>query len=142
MSSGISVTPTIQKAYRAALVARQNSHSPYSRFKVGAALQLRGKAEPIAGCNVENASYGATVCAERVALHGAVAQFGRIEPEFLIVVTGEAAATVPCALCLQSLAEFCPDSMPVYLGNEQAIQRQLLFCELLPHAFRQFQISP
>ncbi len=68
------LTSAVENAYKAALMARAHSHSPYSRFKVGAALQIQGKTDSVGGCNVENASYGATICAERVALTRAVAE--------------------------------------------------------------------
>jgi homotetrameric cytidine deaminase len=129
----------IQKAYKIALKARRNSHSPYSKFKVGAALKLKGEDEAIGGCNVENASYGATMCAERTALFRAVAEHGKIKPEFLVIVTGEKNATAPCGLCLQALAEFCADDMKVYLGNEQEILVEKEFKDFLPHAFRVFE---
>jgi len=134
------LTSAVENAYKAALMARAHSHSPYSRFKVGAALQIQGKTDSVGGCNVENASYGATVCAERVALWTAVAQFGQVAPEFLVVVTAEDKATVPCALCLQALAEFCSDELPIYLGNEKAIQVEYRLKDLLPHPFRSFTV--
>ena len=136
------VTADVEKAYRAALNARTRSHSPYSRFAVGAALKLTGQDNAIGGCNVENASFGATICAERVALHSAVSQFGGdLKPEFMIVVTGEKEATVPCALCLQSMAEFCGDDFTIYLGNEAALLRKLTLKDLLPLPFRSFEVS-
>ncbi len=138
---GMKLTQAVENAYKSALKARLHSHSPYSRFKVGAALQLRGHVPAVGGCNVENASYGGTVCAERVALHAAVAQFGKIEPEFLVVVTDEEKATVPCALCLQTLAEFCADDFKIYLGNERAIQAEYTLKQLLPHPFRSFVVG-
>ncbi len=128
----------VEKAYKIALASRQNSHSPYSKFKVGAALKLADVDLAIGGCNVENVSFGATMCAERTALFAAVAKYGKIRPEFLVVVTGEPKATVPCGLCLQALAEFCPDDMKVYLGNEDAILEQKTFKDFLPFAFRAF----
>lgn len=133
------VSQDVEKAYKQALSSRSHSYSPYSRFAVGAAVQVRGVDLPIGGCNVENASYGATICAERVALHAAVSLYGHIDPEFIVVVTGEAKATVPCALCLQTLAEFCKDDCLVYLGNEQTLLQKYTLKELLPHPFRNFQ---
>lgn len=134
------VTNAVEKAYKQALRARKNSHSPYSRFKVGAALGLKGKPEAIPGCNVENASFGATMCAERTALFAAVAIHGaKIKPDFLVIVTGEPEATVPCGLCLQALAEFCSDKMDVYLGNEEGLREKKKFSDFLPHAFRVFE---
>jgi cytidine deaminase len=129
----------VEKAYKQALSSRSHSYSPYSRFAVGAALKLRGKSQSIGGCNVENASFGATMCAERAALHTAVASEGEIDPEFIVIVTAEAKATVPCALCLQSLAEFCSDGFVVYLGNEKQILKKYTLHELLPHPFRHFK---
>lgn len=129
----------VQKAYKIAKVTRQQAHAPYSHFKVGAALKLKNVEEAIGGCNVENASFGATMCAERTALFSSVAQYGKIQPEFLVIVTGEAKATVPCGLCLQALAEFCPDEMKVYLGNEHDLIAEKTFKDFLPHAFRVFE---
>lgn len=135
------ITPdkTLERAYKQALASRHHSHSPYSNFAVGAALKVKGHDQPVGGCNIENASYGATICAERVALHTAVAQHGTLALEFIVVVTAETDATVPCALCLQALAEFCADDFTVYLANETAILKQYRFSELLPHPFRAFQ---
>ena len=137
----MAISAQVDKAYKAALKARNNAHSPYSRFKVGAALQVAGETEAFGGCNIENASFGGTVCAERVAVFQAVARLGKIKPEFLVVVTNEEKATVPCALCLQVLAEFCSDDMPIYLGNEKSIQKEYRFKDLLPHAFRSFEVK-
>ena len=133
-------TLSVEKAYKQALKARKNAHAPYSKFKVGAALKLKGQEEVALGCNVENASFGATMCAERTALFSAVALGGsKIKPEFLVIVTAEKEATVPCGLCLQALAEFCPDKMDVYLGNEEGLLAKKKFSDFLPHAFRAFE---
>jgi cytidine deaminase len=132
----------IEKAYQVALAARKNAHAPYSKFHVGAAVKLKGVPEPVPGCNVENASFGATFCAERTALVQAVARYGRPQPEFVIVVTAEEKATVPCALCLQVMAEFCPDGMPVILANTKGIQKEYKLKDLLPHPFRSFEAKP
>lgn len=131
----------VEKAYKAALKARTCSYSPYSKFAVGAAVQIEGESEPIAGCNVENASYGATICAERAAVLQAVSRFGRIRPEFVVVVTGEENCTVPCAQCLQVLAEFCTDDTKIYLGNENGLQKLYALKELLPYPFRSFSVD-
>lgn len=130
---------TVQTALKAALKTRKNSYSPYSKFKVGAALKLHNVEDPVTGTNVENASFGGTICAERAAVLRAVAEHGAIHPEFLVVATDEKKATVPCALCLQVLAEFCDDDMPVYLGNKGGIQRECRFSDLLPEPFRSFK---
>lgn len=110
--------------------AAENAYAPYSRFKVGAALLL-ADGTIIRGCNVENASYGATVCAERVAVLAAVAD-GRLtadRPPVALAVTA-----LPCALCLQVLAEFAGEDMPIFIpeGEDFATYR---LRELLPHRF-------
>lgn len=131
----------VQKAYQIARISRERAHAPYSHFQVGAALKLRGVDEAVGGCNVENASFGATICAERTAYVQAVGRFGRIQPEFVVVVTAEENATVPCALCLQVMAEFSADEMPVYLGNLKGVQKKFLLKDLLPQPFRAFKVE-
>lgn len=133
------LTKAVKAAFKAALKVRNHSYSPYSRFKVGAAIKIRGESRLITGCNVENASFGATLCAERTALVKAVSEHGRITPEFMVVVTAEKKATVPCALCLQVMAEFAGDDMPVYLGNTRGIQKVFRLQDLLPYPFRAFE---
>lgn len=130
---------TVAAALKAALKTRDHSHSPYSHFKVGAALQLKGVNEPVTGTNVENASYGATICAERSAIFRAVAEHGKLKPEFLVVATTEKKSTIPCASCLQVLAEFCGDKMPIYLGNKNGVQQEYILKDLLPKPFRAFE---
>ena len=135
------ITSNIQKAYETACASRAYAHAPYSRFQVGAAVQIRGVAEPIGGCNVENASFGGTMCAERTAIFRAVARFGEIHPEFRRRRYGRARSygAVPVSV-FQVLAEFCADDMPVYLGNMQrSLSKRLSLRELLPHAFRAFK---
>ena len=137
----MNVTSDVEKAYKQALSSRRHSYSPYSHFAVGAALKLRGQALPVGGCNVENASFGATICAERVAVNAAISVYGKIDPEFIVIVTSEEKATVPCALCLQTLAEFCKDDFLIYLGNEKSLLQKFTLREILPHPFRHFVVS-
>ena len=116
-------------------VAR-NSYSPYSRFKVGAALAL-SNGEIVTGTNVENVSYGLTICAERAALLQAVSRFGpAIRVRAIAVANLNDAASPPCGACRQVLAEFgecvviCADSR-----NTRHLHIHLL-SELLPHSFK------
>ncbi len=120
----------------AAVAAREYSYSPYSGYRVGAALL--GKSGKIyTGCNVENAGYTPTNCAERTAVFKAVSEGER---EFAaIAVVGGAGDTIdpactPCGVCRQVLAEFCSADMPVILGTPDNL-RVLTLGELLPFAF-------
>lgn len=134
----ISVENNIQQAYQQSLLARENSYSPYSNFKVGAAVKFKGFEQVFVGCNVENASYGATICAERNAILNGVATIGKQEIEYLIVVADQKQPVPPCALCLQVLAEFYDADMPIYLGNLESLTTKLLLKELLPIPFNSF----
>lgn len=127
--------PTIQRAFQEALAVRAHAYTPYSGFKVGAALVYDEGQRIQAGCNVENASFGATVCAERNAVLAAIALSGCDRFEALVVVADTEEATPPCALCLQVLSEFCSPDMPVYLGDLSGNIEQYLFADLLPHPF-------
>lgn len=118
---------------QAAWDAWANAHAPYSGFRVGAAL-LRSDGSVESGCNVENAAYPLSVCAERNAIATAVAH-GLREGQLaaLVVVTEAPALTPPCGGCRQVLAEFA-DQLPVLLANRR--ERSLHdLADLLPHAF-------
>jgi cytidine deaminase len=125
----------IQLLRKAADAARK-AHAPYSSFRVGAALLTRN-GKVFTGCNVENASYGLTICAERVALFSAVAA-GHRKFAKLAVVAGEKNPAYPCGACLQVMAEFCDPGMPVLLAPLDAPTRplRLKLKDLLPKAFR------
>ncbi len=125
----------VQEAFHAALRAQKRAYAPFSNYRVGAALGIRGADEVIPGCNVENASFGATVCAERTALLSAIARNGVVDFDFLVVITQDDPPAVPCALCLQSLAEFCDPDLPIYLANPQEKIEKLSLRDLLPRPF-------
>ncbi len=133
----------ILEAYEKAKTALNNAYTPYSGFKVGAALVTAEGERIYKGCNVENASYGATICAERNALLSAVAAEGISDQQrenrgkfsFLVVVAETEDPTPPCALCLQVLSEFCKADFPVYLANKRGILKKVTFAELLPFPF-------
>ncbi len=112
--------------------AREHAYAPYSGFKVGAAL-LAKNGEIYTGCNVENASYGLTSCAERNAVFKAVCA-GIREFERMALVTDSAPPASPCGACRQVLAEFAPD-MIVIMANTQGEKRVTTVRDLLPHAF-------
>jgi cytidine deaminase len=113
--------------------ARESAYAPYSNFQVGAAV-LTTAGEIFAGGNIENASLGATICAERVAIFKAVAA-GRRHFTALAVLADIPDPVPPCGLCLQVLAEFSPDCA-VIMANTAGQWRLLSLKELLPFAFR------
>ena len=121
----------------AAIAARTNAYAPYSGFTVGAAVQTKSGAL-FAGCNVENASYGATICAERAALAAAVAA-GERELLALVIVSGAKSPTPPCGICRQCLAELAP-SLPIRSYTDDAYAEYDL-SSLLPDAFGSDQLD-
>lgn len=124
---------TEQGLVQAAEQARLNSHSPYSGFKVGASV-LMDNGQIYSGCNVENASYGGTVCAERVALWKAISE-GAKKVQALVVVTDTDQPWPPCGMCRQVLSEFCPPEAPVILANLKGDQIRKTLGELCPDFF-------
>ena len=116
---------------RAREVQRQ-AHAPYSSFHVGALL-VDEAGEVYAGCNVENVSFGATICAERNALGAAVAAGAR-RFRALVVVADSDAWTYPCGICRQSLLEF-GEALDVFCVRADGAVTQTTLAELLPHAF-------
>ncbi|HHT9140471.1 MAG TPA: cytidine deaminase [Candidatus Tripitaka californicus] len=121
----------MEELIKKAIEARDESYSPYSHFKVGAALKTRS-GKVYAGTNVENASYGLTVCAERVAVYKAVSA-GEREFEALAVFTEADELTPPCGACRQVLWEFSKD-MLIILANTKG-EKRLRLSELLPMPF-------
>ena len=126
----------------AACAVRQHSHSPYSRFRVGAAL-LGRSGKVYLGTNVENASFGLSICAERAAVFAAVAQ-GEREFTAIAVCADGAAPTPPCGACRQVLLEFGPDIAVLLAGQGGTAGevRQTTVGGLLPDAFRTFHTGP
>ena len=116
----------------AALAARQNAHAPFSHFLVGAALQdAAGRMHT--GCNVENASYGLTLCAERVAVFKAISEGARRFVRVAVVADTET-LTPPCGACRQILWEFCGD-VELVLANLHGKTEVLRLKDLLPRPF-------
>lgn len=114
--------------------AAQHSYSPYSSFRVGAALRLTN-GEVVTGTNVENISYGLTICAERSALVRAVAQFGpEIRVAAVAITNLNGAASPPCGACRQVLAEFILPEAPVVFPVADGV-RVMPFSAVLPLAF-------
>ena len=120
--------------FAAARRAMKNAHAPYSKFKVGAAL-LTTKGRIFAGCNVENASYGMTNCAERTAILTAVAQLGpKMEIRAIAVTNNRNAPCSPCGACRQVIYEFGPEAVVFFRGASGL--KQMPITALLPEGFR------
>ncbi|HUH64755.1 MAG TPA: cytidine deaminase [Terracidiphilus sp.] len=134
MSERSLTEPERSALMRAAREVARNSYSPYSRFRVGAAIKL-SNGEIATGTNVENASYGMTICAERSAVVRAVAQFGpEIHIEAVAIANLNDSASPPCGACRQVLAEFIAPDAPVIFAATDGV-RTMAFSELLPLAF-------
>ena len=116
----------------AARAAREHAVADFSGFKVGAALETTD-GRIITGCNVENASYGLTICAERVAIFKALSE-GHRQFAHIVVVADTASPTPPCGACRQIIWEFCGD-IPVTLANLTAVKSTLRMQDLLPLPF-------
>src|SRR3954447_21282931 len=126
--------PALEALLQQARAVARNSYSPYSGFKVGAALRLAG-GEIVTGTNVENASYGLTICAERSALVRAVSEFGPgVRLAAIAVANLNSAASPPCGACRQMLAEFVLPEAPVVFPAAEGV-RDMAFREILPLAF-------
>lgn len=137
MSTANATAVTEEALIDAAKKVRANAHAPYSHYHVGAAIVTRS-GRVFTGCNVENASYGATICAERNAIFQMVAA-GEREPVTCAVVTSGPKPGSPCGMCRQVLAEFAADMDVVLVavsstGAPDAVKRTTL-ATLLPDAF-------
>ena len=126
---------TLDKLLKFAEQAAQNSYAPYSRFRVGAALRLTN-GEIVTGANVENVSFGLTICAERAALVRAVSQFGpEIRIDAVAIANLNSQPSPPCGACRQMLAEFIDSGAPAAFPTAEG-PKVVSFGELLPLAFQ------
>ncbi|MBQ7937263.1 MAG: cytidine deaminase [Oscillospiraceae bacterium] len=127
-----------------ALAAREMAYVPYSHFAVGAAL-LTKEGKVYRGCNIENAAYTPTNCAERTAFFKAVSE-GEREFAAIAVVGGPAGKPpmdycYPCGVCRQVMAEFCEDDFVVVVGKSEDEIREHTLIEILPHTFREKDLN-
>lgn len=116
-----------------AKLARNNAYVPYSKFPVGAAI-LAEDGKVYTGCNIENASFGMTNCAERTAIFKAVSE-GTTKFKAIAVIADTEGPCSPCGACRQVMAEFCEKEMPVFLTNIKGDIQKTTVGELLPGAF-------
>lgn len=119
-----------QTLVRMATAARERAYAPYSRYAVGAVV-LTAQGEMFSGCNIENATYPATVCAERVAIFKAVSE-GQQQLTAIAVVTENGGS--PCGICRQVMSEFAPD-MIILIADTAGNVRQTTVADLLPDSF-------
>lgn len=124
--------PGDEDLIKVAALQRQRAHAPYSKYKVGAAIRTK-RNKIHAGTNVENASYGLTVCAERTAVFAAV-NAGDREFDAIAIVIDDARLPSPCGACRQVLAEFAPN-MRVVLATTGGLRKATTLTELLPDPF-------
>ena len=125
--------PGDEDLIRVASLARQRAHAPYSKYKVGAAVRTK-RNKIYSGANVENASYGLTVCAERCAVFAAVAAGETKYYDAIAIVIDDDKLPTPCGACRQVLAEFAP-AMRVVLATTGGLRRATTLAELLPDPF-------
>ena len=123
----------------AARAAREHAVADFSGFKVGAALET-GDGQVITGCNIENASYGLTICAERVAIFKALSE-GHRRFTRIVVVADTNSPTPPCGACRQIIWEFCGD-VEVVLANLREVTATLMMKQLLPLPFDKSSLRP
>jgi cytidine deaminase len=127
----------IAELQQRAIAAAQHSYSPYSHFRVGAALLLEAPQDTIVtGCNVENASYRLTTCAEQAAIAAAVSQYGPdIRVRAISIANLNHAASEPCGACRQTIAEFSTPATRIYYPAEDGAIVGVALADLLPAAF-------
>ena len=118
-----------------AIAAMEKSYSPYSTKKVGAVIEL-SDGQTFTGCNVENSSFGGTVCAERVAIWKAVSEVGPgVSVKAVVVATDASPPWVPCGICRQVINEFASKNCEIHLVNKIGDVKSFTHRELLPHGF-------
>jgi cytidine deaminase len=123
-----------ERLLREARKVMKNAYSPFSNFRVGAAI-LTAKGKVFVGCNVENSSYGMTNCAERTAIFSAIAKHGpKLEIKAVAVTNDHGVPCSPCGACRQVIYEFGPEAIVFYEGKK-GLQENLI-TELLPEGFR------
>lgn len=126
------MSPSTRDLFKAACDARERSYSPYSGHKVGAAIRMED-GTIYSGCNIENSSYGGTVCAERVAIQKAVSE-GNTRIQEVMVVTASTPPWPPCGICRQVIAEFS-SAAKLHTANLSGEHQSFEFAELFPQAF-------
>lgn len=131
----LSLEEKIKNAEKMAWDALENAYSPFSHFRVGSALISYGTGKIYSGCNVENSSYGATICAERNAVTTAVSSEGALGIEAIVIVSEVDPPAPPCAVCRQFLTEFSDEHTKVILISKSGYREEFEFSDLMPYPF-------
>ncbi len=132
------IDKNVKKAFTMAQKVLKNSYSPYSQLQVASVIKLKGMDQYIPGVNVENGSFGATICAERSAIVSGRSQWGiKFKPEFIVIISSfnGQSPIPPCGMCLQVLSEFTKPDFKIYLGDTKNITVSLGLKDFLPRAF-------
>ena len=128
-------TKTAQELVNQAIEAREKAYAPYSKFKVGAAI-LTKNGTVFPGCNIENASYGATICAERAAVCNMIVNGGR-DPIAIAICYNEEEFAVPCGICRQVLSEFSPKGdLIILMAKTDGTYQETTLSAILPSSFK------
>lgn len=128
----------ITKLRAQAILASKNAYSPYSKVQVGCALET-SDGTVYSGCNIENASYGGTICAERVAILKAVSEKKmRLAKIYVYTLDG----WPPCGMCRQVMSEFAADDLEIIIGNEAGHETNINFKDLMPLSFTPNHLLP
>jgi len=123
--------------YQLAIESREKSYSPYSELKVGSSIKFRNNSQLFGGCNIENASFGGTICAERCAILKGLSELGakNILEEVWVVIDMEK-EFFPCGICLQTISEFADKETTIHLATPEKLIKSYKFNELLPKVFK------
>lgn len=134
----MTTSTSIEELINNAKTARLHAYAPYSNFAVGCSILLKPN-HVIVGCNIENMSFGMTICAERVAFYNAITQYGydflRNNIQTIVIVADTVVPIIPCGACLQTLSELKID-FEIILANLGDKKRTFRFTELLPFPFK------
>jgi len=123
----------IEQLIESAKKSLENAYAPYSLYRVGAAIEgFSGKVYP--GCNIENTSYGLTICAERVAIFRGISE-GERNFKRIFITSNTETPPIPCGACLQVMAEFCDEDFEIYIGKSDNEVKRFLLKELFPKPF-------
>lgn len=129
---------SVLKGHKRAVEVLENSYSPYSKLRVSCALFIKEMNDFMVGVNVENASFGATLCAERAAMVATCSRLGTFSIEFAVIISDFKGEPIPpCGMCLQVFSEFAGGHLPIYLGNQKELIKEYQLKDFLPLAFSQ-----